>query len=313
MRRATRSLVAVGLALSGVAVPAATAASIACAAQPGPRAVLVVDTGAQELGLCVQLDGSSVSGIRLIELANAQHGLQYRLGFGGAAVCQLAGVGPAGDDCFADHPDFWGYWQWTGGGWHWSSVGAGSSTVTDGEIEGWSWGSGQTGATHPQPPVRTFVDVCGSPPQSAPPSPAGGSPGSGGQGASGGGGGGSGGGSPGGNGGGPDGSMSDGGGQGTGDGGVDPPATDAGGGGGAPSAPAGSTSAAPSSGGEGGAPVESTEPTLAAAETVAGPTVNAEPVRSGGRPVAGMIAGAVLIAALAGMGWLLLRRRPEPR
>jgi hypothetical protein len=311
MRGALRPLVALGLALSGVAAPAATASSTACAAQEGPRAVLVVDTGAQELGLCVRLDGPSVSGMRLIQLAGVQHGLQYRLGFGGGAVCQLAGVGPESDDCFADYPDFWGYWQWAGGGWRWSSVGAGSSTVTDGEIEGWSWGSGQTGTTHPQPPVRTFVDVCGSPPQSAP-SPVAASPGSGGSGGSGGGGSGGGQGGSGGGKGGPSGSIGDGG-TGTGEGAGDPPGSASGG---MPAASPSSAAPPPSpSGGSAGAPVEESEPSPETEETeaAAAPTLDAAPARSTGRPVAGMIAAAVLIASLAGMGWLLLRRRPEPR
>ena len=42
-------------------------------------------------------------------------GSTYGFGLGGAAVCQLAGVGPAGSDCFAQYPDFWGYWHGTGG------------------------------------------------------------------------------------------------------------------------------------------------------------------------------------------------------
>lgn len=133
-----------------------------CAA-PG-SAALVVDTGETSYTYCVALPDDQVSGIELIQLAGAQHGLQYRLGYGGGAVCQLQGVGPEGQDCFADHPNFWGYWRGDpSGGWTWSGTGAGSTTVEPGDVEGWSWGSGQDGSSHQQPPVTTYSSVCGAP------------------------------------------------------------------------------------------------------------------------------------------------------
>lgn len=147
----------------GGAFPIAGPLSAACAA-PG-SAALVVDTGEATSAYCVALPSSSVSGIELIQLAGEQHGLQYSLGYGGGAVCQLEGVGPDGQDCFAEHPDFWGYWRGDGsGGWAWSGTGAGSTTVEAGDVEGWSWGSGQDASTHQQPPATTYGSVCGAPP-----------------------------------------------------------------------------------------------------------------------------------------------------
>lgn len=131
-----------------------------CAAET-PRAVLVVDTGESEQRFCVSLPADEVSGIELIELAGDQYGLSYKLGYGGGVVCMLAGVGPTSDDCFEDHPNFWGYWRGDGsGGWMWSSSGAGSTRVGDGDVEGWSWGSGSNGDTHQRPPATAFGDVC---------------------------------------------------------------------------------------------------------------------------------------------------------
>src|SRR5437016_11838511 len=130
--RPMRSIVlgaAVALAaLAPALAPAATGATAACAAAAdGPHAGLVVDTGGHATSYCVALDASSVSGIHLVELAGQQFGVQYRLGFGGQAVCQLEGVGPDGDDCFADYPSFWGYWHGSGdAGWSWASTGAAS-------------------------------------------------------------------------------------------------------------------------------------------------------------------------------------------
>ena len=155
------SLVSAALLLG--ALPVALYAPAACAGE-APHAALVVDTGESELSLCVELPDASVTGIELIRLAGEQHGLQYTFGYGGEAVCQLAGVGPEGDDCFADYPDFWGYWRGSeSGGWTWSPTGAGTTSVEAGDVEGWSWGSGQDGSSHQQPPLTTFEDVCGAP------------------------------------------------------------------------------------------------------------------------------------------------------
>ncbi|MFN2389498.1 MAG: hypothetical protein ABR575_07860 [Actinomycetota bacterium] len=160
--------------LAGVLLPVAGVPGRACAASTGSRAALVVDTGAGVHRLCVELDRTRVSGLRLIELAGAQHGLDYRFGHGGAAVCRLAGVGTDDGDCFAEYPDFWGYWRGDGGGgWPWSGSGAGSTVVEDGDVEGWSWGSGNDGSTHPRPPTMAFASVCAvtDPKPSAEPSP----------------------------------------------------------------------------------------------------------------------------------------------
>lgn len=148
---------------AGVAVPVVGAPGPACATE-AQRAVLVVDTGSQVLRYCVSLDDESVSGTELIVLASRQYGLSYRFGFGGGAVCMLAGVGTTGDDCFEEYPDFWGYWRGDGGtGWSWSSTGAASTTVSNGDVEGWAWGSGNDGSTHPAPPPTGFGAVCKSP------------------------------------------------------------------------------------------------------------------------------------------------------
>ena len=151
--------------LFGALFPLGVAAPAACAAE-GPHAVLVVDTeqSGGQYRYCVALSDNSVSGIELIELASQQHGLQYRLGYGGNVVCQLAGVGYDSDECLKSGPEFWGYWRGDGsGGWDWSSTGGHATTVTDGDVEGWAWGTGNDGSSHPAPPETTFESVCGAP------------------------------------------------------------------------------------------------------------------------------------------------------
>jgi hypothetical protein len=165
MLRHRHRLRAVAALASFVAIPLApllAAPTPACAATE-PHAALVIDTGPRELRYCVAIDGASVSGIELIELAADQFGLDYGLGFGGDAVCRLARVGVDGGDCFSEFPRFWGYWRGTSAGWRWSTTGAADTVVRPGGVEGWSWGIGQDGATHPMPPATTLASVCGDP------------------------------------------------------------------------------------------------------------------------------------------------------
>jgi hypothetical protein len=290
--------------------PAATGSVIACAAEAAdaPHAALVVGTGGQTLTYCVTLDAPTVTGLRLIQLASAQHGLQYRLGFGGQAVCQLAGVGPTGSDCFADYPDFWGYWHGNGGGgWTWAGSGAASASIGDGDVEGWTWGSGDSGATHPAPPALSIDDVCDAAPE-PPPGDDGGGSGGGGGGGDGSGGGGSGGGAGSGDGSGDDdGGSGASGGQGTGSAGeASSQEGGAGGNGG------GGDDEDGNGGGNGGSEeARSDTPSTAAPTTpaadVAALAADTSP-GDGSPPIAGLVALA-LIGGLGVAGWLTLRRR----
>lgn len=156
--RARRFVVA--LALCATAAAPMVVPGAACAGEGG-RAALVIDTGSAITTYCVVLPDGSVSGLELVELAGDQHGLDYSFGFGGEAVCRLEGVGPEGDDCFGEYPEFWGYWHGDGsGGWSWAGTGAGSATIEDGDTEGWSWGTGDNGSNHQAPPETEHDDVC---------------------------------------------------------------------------------------------------------------------------------------------------------
>jgi hypothetical protein len=265
----------------------------ACAAG-GDSAALVVDTGGRATRYCVAMDEARLSGIELIEQAAQQYGLDYRLGYGGAAVCRLDHVGIEGGECFTDSDAFWGYWRGTGGGWSWSSTGAASTVVEPGDVEGWSWGTGRDGSTHPSPPATSYTSACGS--SSPSPDP---------------GGGGGGGGDP-----------SAGTGGGGGDAGALPREGAADGGEPRPSAAGG---AADSSGGaratdrNAEAPAggdERPESTPASSEPSPEPSpVDATPlaaasVESTGPPVAALAFAGGAIALLLVAGWLSLRRRP---
>ena len=154
-----RALAALAVA-AGLLAPVAGPAPAACAGD-GPHAGLVVSHDGRTLALCVALDAERVTGLHLIELAGEQHGLDHAFGYGGQAVCRLDGLGTASETCFEeDDPFYWAYFRLEGGRWTYSPVGAGSTLVEDGDVEGWAWGTGGA-SSHPRPPLRSFADVCG--------------------------------------------------------------------------------------------------------------------------------------------------------
>lgn len=176
MRTGRARTLGLGLALLvGATAPVLASPVTACAAATSGEhhAGLVIDTGARTTTYCVAFGDVSVSGTHLIELASAQFGLDYRLGFGGRAICMLDGVGAQGEDCFGAYPDFWAYFHGDGGrGWTWASGSAADHTIGDGDLEGWVWGTGDSASTHGSPPGMTIEDVCGVAPSPTPdPSP----------------------------------------------------------------------------------------------------------------------------------------------
>jgi hypothetical protein len=104
MRRALALAVAVALlALPGAGAPVA-------AAQADQRSALIVEVGGTVRRLCVGMAQPALTGKQLVEAS----GLEQR--WDGGALCRLAGTGPAGGDCFAQYPKFWGYWIGDGHG-----------------------------------------------------------------------------------------------------------------------------------------------------------------------------------------------------
>jgi hypothetical protein len=165
-------LTAMAIAAGLLFIPTTSEASPSCSGTSRLRAALVVDTGSTVYSYCVALDAQSVTGIHLVELAGQQHGLQYTLGFGGAAVCSLAGVGDPASDCFGSFPLWWGYFHGScSTGWGLAPTGADSYIVHAGDIEGWSWAVDDAQGNHPSPPASLIGTLCAPPPTSPTPTP----------------------------------------------------------------------------------------------------------------------------------------------
>jgi hypothetical protein len=138
--RALLVLVALLLALGGV---------LSTAAQRPNGAGLVIRHGDGTLIYAyVQFDEDSISGLELLNRSGVDVTLAPFGGLGGA-VCSLNGEGCPSDNCFchsfSSPAYYWHYYVNDGGGWLVYPVGPSSRTVTDGDIDGWSWTSGDSG------------------------------------------------------------------------------------------------------------------------------------------------------------------------
>jgi hypothetical protein len=79
-------------------------------------------------------------------------------------VCSIDGVGCGTNDCWCQCNDFasctyWAYYHLVNNTWQYSSIGASVHQVTDGTVEGWSWGKGDF-VTAIEPPLYSFDQVC---------------------------------------------------------------------------------------------------------------------------------------------------------
>lgn len=95
-----------------------------------------------------------ISGLRALQLTGIPI---VTASFGwGTAVCAIGGVGCPASNCFCDPNNFWGYKYWDGSAWQDYMVGADSSVVNDGAVEGWRWGPWGS-AMHPARPITSAV------------------------------------------------------------------------------------------------------------------------------------------------------------
>jgi hypothetical protein len=96
-----------------------------------------------------------ISGLKALELTGLE---VITRDFGwGIGVCSIGGVGCPESNCFCDPNNFWNYFYWDGGMWQSYSVGADSSVITDGAVEGWRWGPWGV-SMPPAPPIIAATD-----------------------------------------------------------------------------------------------------------------------------------------------------------
>jgi len=122
-------------------------------------ALVIQHSGGSLLTRCVAFAEAQITGLQLIERARVEYQAQ-QFGSMGSAMCQLdrePSTVPSG--CFGSGP-YWQYFHRQGEGWRASTVGASSSVLHDGDVDGWRYAAG----TNQTPGNVAFAAVCGAPP-----------------------------------------------------------------------------------------------------------------------------------------------------
>ena len=159
MRIPLVSLFAVAAAVTALSAgPVAPPRAAAEEAQPQQlnAAAVVIDTGSEVRKICVRFSEPELTGEELLRRAKVDAVFaEYSIG---QAVCSLCGTGCPADDCFCESGTTGRYWNYSrdgDAGWQRSSLGASSTTVKDGDVDGWAWGT--EGAV---PPWIGFESIC---------------------------------------------------------------------------------------------------------------------------------------------------------
>lgn len=154
------ALLFVAVRLGPIAGPAPAAAvtenRVLEIVQTGPEPDAPVKTS------CVRFTEESISGAEALRRASDVEGWDVQFasyGGMGQAICAICHVGCSSSDCFCDPKKFWAYDRAPAGSstFRQSSVGASSTRLSDGDVEGWRWGEGQP------PPYTSVVAACGGP------------------------------------------------------------------------------------------------------------------------------------------------------
>ena len=131
-------------------------------AQEGGRAAVVIRYGdARSESRCVAFEGSEISGYELLQRSGLA--VDVKSESQGGLVCAIEGTGCGVDNCLCeckgDPCVYWSYWQAGDEGWSYSPIGATVRQLSDGEVDGWSWGPGSvTSAIEPR--AVSFEEVC---------------------------------------------------------------------------------------------------------------------------------------------------------
>ena len=125
------------------------------------RAGLVIRFGdASVITRCVSFSEPSLTGVELL----ARAGLSIRVDTSssiGAGVCKINNQGcDAGKSCFCQCEGstcaYWQYFHTQNGAWKYSNLGAALYQVSEGAVEGWSWGNNIA------PPLMALDQICAS-------------------------------------------------------------------------------------------------------------------------------------------------------
>lgn len=139
-------------------------ATITSAQEENQAGLVITLEDGSVLTRCVNFVEPEITGLEL--LGRAEVDLVTSIEFRGATVCSLGGQGCPAENCFCQCQGndcvYWSYWHLQEEGWKYSVAGASVSTVTDGDVDGWTFGPG-TPQDAPEPPALTLADICTAP------------------------------------------------------------------------------------------------------------------------------------------------------
>jgi hypothetical protein len=152
------------LALVAVAGPGARAQS------PNRAGLLVRFGDGTVITRCVEFSEAEINGYELLQRSGLAVVAAFDLG-PGAAICKIEHQGCPASNCFcASPPDFWSYWFMVNGQWQFSALGCSNRTLSNGDMDAWSWGPGTAGGGT-EPPMVSFDQICAPPATDTPPPP----------------------------------------------------------------------------------------------------------------------------------------------
>jgi hypothetical protein len=132
-------------------------------AQDVNRAALVIRTSDQDVQTaCVEFSEPEISGLDVLQ--QSEIAFEIDVQSMGAKVCSIEQTGCPVDDCWCQCKGggdciYWSYWHQQNDQWTYSQGGASMYSVSDGDVEGWSWGPGSVTEAF-APPDLSFTDVC---------------------------------------------------------------------------------------------------------------------------------------------------------
>ncbi len=138
-------------------------ATVSAQTQPNRAAVVARFADGQNLVKCVTFPEDSITGEELLRRTGWSIVIDAETDKG-SAICKVNDVGCGVDDCFCRcrggaQCEYWSYWHRVNNEWEYADSGAGSYNVSDGALEGWSWGPGNW-VTGTEPPDFTFQQIC---------------------------------------------------------------------------------------------------------------------------------------------------------
>lgn len=157
----SRLALALGLILSLVFLLAVATMQPATAQETNRAGVVIRYGEGRTENLCVAFEEPDISGYELLQRSGLT--IKVKSESQGGLVCGIEGTGCDVDNCLCECKGepcvYWSYWQEAEEGWTYSTAGATVRRLSDGEVDGWSWGPGSV-TSAVAPPAVSFSDIC---------------------------------------------------------------------------------------------------------------------------------------------------------